>query len=80
MQNDAYLTTSHVARIAEISEAQVRTLERTGVIPAVRTTLGARLFKREDIDAYIRTRPPQRKGRWDRRSKLVVAAEVQSKG
>lgn len=45
-----YLKTSEVARILKLSEAGVRLWEKNGLLKAVRTATGRRLFRREDVE------------------------------
>ncbi len=50
------MTTSSVARLLGISEASVRTLERDGRLPAVRTESGLRIFSREAVEKFAEAR------------------------
>jgi excisionase family DNA binding protein len=56
MSKDALLLTSEAGKILEISPDQVRHLERTGRLPAVKTSGGVRLFKRCDVERLARER------------------------
>jgi excisionase family DNA binding protein len=46
---EAYFLSSQVARELDISAQHVRSLERQGKLPAVRTAGGVRLFKPVDV-------------------------------
>lgn len=48
-----YLKTSEVARCLSVSESAVRCWEKEGILKAVRTATGRRLFKREDVEKLI---------------------------
>lgn len=48
MQN-RFVTVSTAARILHLSEGTVRKLERTGVLPAIRTESNIRLFELETV-------------------------------
>jgi DNA-binding transcriptional MerR regulator len=49
-----FLTTLAAARLAERSPETIRAWERTGRLPAVRTTSGQRLFREADVRAAVR--------------------------
>jgi excisionase family DNA binding protein len=50
------LTVSSAAKILKTSEGTVRRLERSGELPAQRTSNGMRLFDRADVDRLARER------------------------
>ncbi len=50
----APLLTSEVARILERSSETVRNLERAGVLKAVKTPTGVRIFNRPDVERLAR--------------------------
>lgn len=52
---DAVLT-SEAARILDVSPETIRTWERTGRLPAVRTRKGMRLFDRRDVERLAQER------------------------
>ena len=58
---DELLETSEAARLADTSEATVRRAERLGLLPAVRTRRGVRLFKRGDVEAFAKAREQDRR-------------------
>jgi predicted site-specific integrase-resolvase len=45
-----------VARLANVTTETVRSWDRRGVLKALRTASGMRLFRREDVDALIAKR------------------------
>ena len=47
-----YLLTSEVARIKEVTPATVRAWEDRGILHAIRTPSGTRLFSRQDVDNF----------------------------
>ena len=53
---NSLLTSQDAARLAGVSAATVRTWEKTGKLPAVRTAGGIRLFTREDVNRVIAQR------------------------
>ena len=55
------LTTSEVARILNLSADRIRDLERTGLLPAMKTRSGQRLFRPEHVShlADERARSPR---------------------
>jgi len=50
------LTTGDVAREAGNAADTVRYWERTGLLKATRTASGQRLFRREDVEAFLAKR------------------------
>ena len=54
MQNDDLLTVFAVALILNRSPTTVRKYESEGQLKAVRTSAGARLFRRGDVEKFIR--------------------------
>jgi hypothetical protein len=46
---DTLLTVSSAARLARKSEASIRQAESRGILPAIRTATGMRLFKTSDV-------------------------------
>ena len=65
------LSISEAARIAGLSVAWLRTLCDQGRIPAERTQKGYRLFRRRDIEAYLkhREKAPPHPGRPSKKEK-----------
>ncbi len=57
---DAFLTCALVARLAEVTPETVRAWERRRLLPAQRTASGIRLFRRQDVDAFLRERQEKR--------------------
>jgi excisionase family DNA binding protein len=53
---DDFLTTNAVAKIMNVAPDTVRFYERTGRLPALRTTSGVRLFRRDDVEDFIANR------------------------
>lgn len=49
---DALLTTSAVARMIGKSEGSVRLYERTGRLPALKTTTGRAIFRKSDVKKF----------------------------
>jgi excisionase family DNA binding protein len=47
--DDAYLTTGDAAKLADRSVETIRMWERAGRLPAIRTSSGQRLFRRDDV-------------------------------
>jgi excisionase family DNA binding protein len=58
------LTTGIAARVLECSETHVRDLARRGILPAVKTSNGIRLFNRVDVERLA----AERAERLERRS------------
>jgi excisionase family DNA binding protein len=50
------LTVSAVARILNIPESTVRSIEKRGELTARRDSSGRRLFEREDVEALAKTK------------------------
>jgi excisionase family DNA binding protein len=50
MADEKPLTTGDVARKLRVSESHVRDLERSGRLPALRTSTGIRLFQASDVE------------------------------
>ena len=48
--SDEVLTTGAVSRRLEVSESTVRKYERDGLLPAIRSSAKARLFRLEDVE------------------------------
>ena len=63
---DDLLFTTEVSRILSVSAETVRSWERRGILPALRTAAGVRLFKRSDVEDVARKR--------ERRTHAVAAA------
>jgi excisionase family DNA binding protein len=63
--DEDYLTTSTVARMIGMSEPSVRRLQSEGKLKGIRASGGQRLFKRADIEEFVRQRKavPYRFGR-----------------
>ena len=55
----SFWTTSRTARAINTAEATVRALADRGDLPCIRTSAGARLFRQEDVEAFIRARRRQ---------------------
>ena len=51
-----FLSTSDVAKLARRSPDAVRIWERRGLLRAVRTLGGIRLFARKDVDQFLKAR------------------------
>jgi predicted site-specific integrase-resolvase len=66
-----FLGTSAAARELGISEQSVRIWERSGKLPATRTTTGRRLFRMVDIDAVKRVRRQADKLKREREAKAA---------
>jgi excisionase family DNA binding protein len=47
--SDPFITTSRAARELSVSEATIRRMERSGALPAIRTTTRVRLFRFSDV-------------------------------
>jgi DNA-binding transcriptional MerR regulator len=62
-QEPPFLTTLDAAREAHVSPETIRHWERTGLLPAIRTTSGQRLFTRENVRAAADARKERRYGR-----------------
>jgi len=56
---DDLMTTGEAARVLDLSADMVRYLERTGRLPAQRTTNGVRLFRRGDVEQLAARRAQQ---------------------
>ena len=56
--DDPYLEPAQVARLLGVSADTVRRWERLGLLPAIRTARGSRLFRRADVEA-LRARRDQ---------------------
>jgi excisionase family DNA binding protein len=63
---DDLMTVADAAEILGLSVDMVRLLERSGRLPALRTTRGIRLFRRADVDRLAEERKRGRKGRSQR--------------
>lgn len=50
--NSEYLLTSEVARLKDVTPATVRSWDERGILRAVRTPNGTRLFSRQDVDSF----------------------------
>jgi DNA-binding transcriptional MerR regulator len=50
---DEYLTTTDTARVLRVSTDSVRLYERKGLLPAIRTRSGVRLFLHADVMAFL---------------------------
>lgn len=55
-----YMLASEVARIKNVTPATVRQWETKGILPALRTSSGTRLFARADVERF---NPPLRRGK-----------------
>ncbi len=56
MAEPEYMTVGVAARRLGVSEPTVRNWSRVGRLPALRTSFGYRLFRREDVDRLARER------------------------
>lgn len=54
------ITTSVVARLLGVSESGVRLLERSGRLPATKTSTGIRIFAKADVERYAAQRAAER--------------------
>lgn len=61
--NTATCLTNDAARILNVSPDTVRRLERTGVLPALKTAGGVRLFNRTDVERLALERQGSQEGR-----------------
>ena len=57
------LTVGDVARRLNVSEDTVRSLERSGRLPATKTSAGWRLFDPGDVAKFAKAREAKRAGR-----------------
>jgi excisionase family DNA binding protein len=57
---DSWLTTSAVARLVDRTADTVRHWHRIGLLPAMRTESGQRLFRRADVEALLERRAQER--------------------
>lgn len=62
MTTDPTLLTSDAARVLGVTADAVRDMERRGVLPAVRTASGVRLFSRADVERLAADREAKRGG------------------
>ena len=51
-----FFTVGDVAKAADASTDSVRHWERTGLLPALRTVGGRRIFRREDVTEFLAKR------------------------
>jgi DNA-binding transcriptional MerR regulator len=58
---EAFLQTTAAAKLAGRSAETIRLWERTGILPAVRTSSGQRLFRASDVLAAVKTRARRRR-------------------
>jgi DNA-binding transcriptional MerR regulator len=58
-----FLMTTDVAREAEVAGQTVILWERTKKLPALRTANGTRLFRRIDVDRFLRERAAKKAAR-----------------
>jgi DNA-binding transcriptional MerR regulator len=56
MDSEQFLTVGDVARCLDRSPSLVRQLANRGILPAIRTTNGIRLFERTAVDQLIAQR------------------------
>jgi DNA-binding transcriptional MerR regulator len=54
------LLTSQVARLLDVAPETIRLWERQGILPAVKTDKGVRLFDRRDVERLAREREERR--------------------
>jgi excisionase family DNA binding protein len=47
-----FLTVNAAAKLLDVSDATVRLYERQGRLPALRTSSGIRLFKKDDVERF----------------------------
>ena len=62
MRNDDLLTVFTVAQILNRSPSTVRQYETQGKLKAVRSSAGDRLFRRCDVERFIKKHREQREG------------------
>jgi excisionase family DNA binding protein len=55
-----YLTTSRAAHLLQVAEMTVRAMADRGELPCARTSTGARIFRREDVQKRARELQRQR--------------------
>jgi excisionase family DNA binding protein len=55
------LLTNEAAQLLKVSPETVRVWERTGVLPAVKTAKGVRLFARADVERLAAEREAKRR-------------------
>lgn len=55
-----FLTTSRAAHLLQVAEMTVRAMADRGELPCLRTSTGARLFRREDVERLARELQRQR--------------------
>ena len=56
-----WLGIGDVAKRMDRSTSLVGILERTGQLPAIRTAGGVRIFRRQDVEEFIKNRETKRK-------------------
>lgn len=57
------LIASEAAKLLNCTAANIRALERSGKLPALRTESGVRIFKREDVNRLASERAQQKSKR-----------------
>ena len=55
-----YLLTNDAARVCDVAPQTIRLWERAGLLPAVKTERGVRLFDRRDVERVKRERDERR--------------------
>jgi excisionase family DNA binding protein len=55
-----FLTVNAAAKILDVSEATVRSYERRGKLPALRTSSGVRLFNKSDVEQFRKAALPRK--------------------
>ena len=58
-----YMTPGVVARLLGVSDSRVRQLALSGELPEATRVAGARLFRRTDVERFMRTRDKKRRQR-----------------
>jgi DNA-binding transcriptional MerR regulator len=56
MSETVFLQTAEVSRMLGVTPSRVRQLECEGTLRAMRTSAGARLFRRADVEAEVKRR------------------------
>jgi excisionase family DNA binding protein len=49
---EIFLTVTQAARILELSAESVRSYEKKGLLPALKTGKGMRLFRKQDVENF----------------------------
>jgi excisionase family DNA binding protein len=57
-----FMTVTEVARRLGRSTDSVKLYDKSGKLPALRTSTGLRLFARQDVEAFAKILPPRKGG------------------